>query len=192
MNITEDNHILSQLSAFNQAMDCLKMDDEMLKKGILTALDLQKLIVRKASILLEGDDVIIRLGKLYYCCIHQTNSMNILSNETTNTLLSSISNTSISNTNTNTNQSVNAVEFDEPFARPQVLHRLGLYIMDIKRNLPKHEGCWSGKSLLPLIMLSQKRDTYIVVGISPLDSIYIPSEIPIEQKVSFNYIHTSS
>eukprot|EP01035_Chromulina_nebulosa_P018949 gene18949-24757_t len=62
------------------------------------------------------------------------------------------------------------IDIDEVFARPQVLKRLGQYIMDVKCNMPVRDGGWANNSLLPLVMLSQKRDTYIVVGISPLTS----------------------
>ena len=42
--------------------------------------------------------------------------------------------------------------------------------MNIKRNIPKSQGGWTGSNLLPLILLSERQagDTYIVVGISPL------------------------
>lgn len=138
----------SRIFAFNQAYDCLGLRaDHLLNKGIQLAIDLQKLIVQKAAALLEVDGPIFRLGRLYYCFIH--------------------SNTS----------STDITSPDEPFARPQVLHRLGQLIMDVKRNTPMSAGGWTGASLMPLVMLSQKRSSYVVVGISPLSSINTQQDI---------------
>jgi hypothetical protein len=157
----ENDDILSasRLAAFNEAYDCLGMkSNEILKRGISYAIDLQKIIVRKAAIILEGEELIIRLNRLYYCKIDSSSSMVPRTPHTINHELTH--------------------EIDEPFTRPQVLTRLGQFIMDVKRNIPVRHGGWSGASLLPLLMLSFKRTTktYLVIGISPLQSTIVQED----------------
>ena len=146
----------SRLKAFNDAYDCLGMHAEsMLKKGIQSAINLQKMIVKKAGAVLEDDLQILKLKYLYY--IAPTNARGPQQ-------MPQKSNQIVSDED----------EMDPPFCRPMVLVRLGHYIMDIKMNMDKRrEQGWKGKKLLPLILAGeeQKNGKCFVVGIDPRQSV---------------------
>lgn len=147
----------TRLKAFNDAYDCLGMHAEsMLKKGLQSAINLQKMIVKKAGAVLEDDLQILKLKYLYY--IAPTNARGPQQQ------LSNKSNQIISDED----------EMDPPFCRPMVLVKLGHYIMDIKMNMDKRrEQGWKGKKLLPLILAGdeQKNGKCHVVGIDPRQSV---------------------
>ena len=58
--------------------------------------------------------------------------------------------------------------------------------MEVKRNLPRRDGGWKGQFLLPLILLSERSDSSVLVmGISPfscLASNPLEDEMTEEQK----------
>jgi cell division control protein 45 len=140
--------------AFNEAYDCLGMQaDGLLKKGIQTALSLQRTIVKKAAVMMEAHDSISKLNRLYFAYVHQaTSQSNVVSPD-------------------GNAAPIAEGEMDAPFSRPGVLTRLGQFIMEVKRNMTKKQGGWTGRrGLLPLILISEKRDSYLVVGISPLST----------------------
>jgi hypothetical protein len=60
-------------------------------------------------------------------------------------------------------------EIDSPFARPMVLTRLGQFLMQINKENRK----WINKKALPLVLLSERSNSYLVVGLSPTEvSLY--------------------
>jgi cell division control protein 45 len=134
--------------AFNEAYDCLGIHAKsLLEKGIASALAVQRIIVKRAAVMLEAHESIVRLNRLYFAYVRQTNSK--ASDSAPGYIAEN--------------------EMDAPFSRPMVLQRLGHFIIEVKRNLPKGQGRWAGrKGLLPLILIAEKRDTFLVVGISPL------------------------
>ena len=71
---------------------------------------------------------------------------------------------------------------ESPFARPSVLLRLGQYIMDVKRSKTCDEP-WTGSRALPLILLAEKKSTYLVIGISPTVSNIISDENYYSKKI---------
>eukprot|EP01038_Epipyxis_sp_PR26KG_P005061 gene5061-7065_t len=144
---------ISSVDAFNEAYDCMGMKvEELVKKGIKSAIDLQKIIVKKAAVMLDGHDSLLRLNRLYYAYIKMTTT------------------TSIS-----INDSDEGMEMEHVLGRPFVIKRLGHFIMDIKRNIHRRNGGWSGSALLPLIILAERKNSYLVVGISPLSNSTVGS-----------------
>lgn len=147
----------SRLKAFNDAYDCLGMhSDSMLKKGLQSAINLQKMIVKKAGAVLEDDLQILKLKYLYYIPPPSTRATGQAPGIKSNQVVS------------------DEDEIDPPFCRPMVLVKLGNYIMDIKMNMDKRrEQGWKGKKLLPLILAGeeQKNGKCFVVGIDPRLSI---------------------
>lgn len=146
-------------------------NDPLVKKGIQLALDIQRAIVKKSSAMLDGQDSIHRYHRIYYAYIRNNLGQH-----------PSLNNSNHSSHNSHTNnpgasQASNAAAVLEMqkeltseliFGRPMVLARLGQYIMEVKRNQSKKEGGWTGSSLLPLILLSERADgSYLVMGISP-------------------------
>ena len=148
------------LAGFNDAYDCLGMHaDDKLKKGLKSAIDLQKLIVRKAGVVLEDSLEVIQLKRLYYIRVETSTSKK---------------------TQTIDGRSINQVnnirsdeEMDSPFSRPMVLARLGQYIMDVKMNMDRRrEQGWTQNKLLPLLLRGEERDgKCFVIGIDPRVSI---------------------
>jgi cell division control protein 45 len=135
----------TQQDAFNDAYDCLGMkSDLLLSRGINEAVSLQQAIMKRASVIMEGYESTFRLQRMYITYVHKKSAYGAGSD--------------------------NRTEQDSPFSRPQVLIRLGHLIMDMKSKLPRREEGWTGKLLLPLILLAERpsRGTYLVVGISPL------------------------
>lgn len=148
-------------------------NDPLVKKGIHLALDIQRAIVKKSSAMLDGQDSIHRYHRIYYAYIRNNLGQH-----------PSLSNSNHHNSSHNSNhpttagasQASNAAVLEMQkeltseliFGRPMVLARLGQYIMEVKRNQSKKEGGWTGSSLLPLILLSERADgSYLVMGISP-------------------------
>jgi hypothetical protein len=149
----------SRLQAFNEAYDCLGMHaDEKLKKGLKSAIDLQKLIVRKAGVVLEDSLEVIHLKRLYYIRVETSTSKKP----------QAIGDRQSHGSNGNTDD-----EVDSPFSRPMVLARLGQYIMDVKMNMDKRrEQGWTQNKLLPLLLRGEERDgKCFLVGIDPRVSI---------------------
>jgi hypothetical protein len=130
----------SKKEAFNDAYDCMGMNDDIFKRGKEIAIDLQKTIVRKAQAILEGKDLITKMSNFYYAYVH--------------TSVDTIGPSADGNDSST-------------FSRPEVLTRLGHYITEVKCNMEKGVGGWVKKPL-PLIIASKSKDGYIVVGVSPL------------------------
>lgn len=167
---------ISSIDAFNDSYDCLSMrSDDLLRKGIQSALDLQRTLVKKVSVLLDGRDSILRFNRLYYTYLRVVSPtggggggggpITVATSSTPGGAAPSGGGGGSSGS-----EHVNAVEHS--FGRPMVLQRLGQFIMDIKRNLAKKDGGWTGSALLPLILLAEKSggESFLVVGISPLQS----------------------
>ncbi len=149
----------SRLQAFNDAYDCLGMNaDEKLKKGLKSAIDLQKLIVRRAGVVLEDSLEVIHLKRLYYIRVETSTSKKP----------QAIGGRQNQAANVNHDDDI-----DSPFCRPMVLARLGQYIMDVKMNMDKRrEQGWTQNKLLPLLLRGEERDgKCFVVGIDPRVSI---------------------
>lgn len=148
--IIAHNSAKEEKNSFFSAYELLGgRNDKLIKEGIHLALDIQRAIVKKASALIEGGlTTISRYDRLYYAYLR--NNLSTGCSKTANT---------------------QEVEMELIFGRPMVLTRLGQFIMEVKRKLPKYEHGWSGSSLLPLILLSERQDgSYLVLGISPLDT----------------------
>lgn len=136
----------SPVVAFNEAYDCISMkNNELLNHGIQTAIGLQKAIVMKANAMLErrtgntDGGGITSTRKMRFALIHESPVYAAHSN--------------ISST---------AAAVDTLFARPNVLFRLGLYLMEVQ----KANGRW--KKDLPLILVCEKahEGVFLVLGIS--------------------------
>lgn len=168
-------HGISRQQAFNDAYDCLGTGaraEELLRKGVQATLVLQRMLVKKAAIMLEGHDSISRLNRLYFAYAYQaayvTGSVDGGPTSAAAALVAVSSSSSGSGAAAPASNAMDT-EMDAPFTRPHVLTRLGQYIMEVKRNLSKKQGGWAGrKGLLPLILVAERRDSYLVVGISPL------------------------
>jgi hypothetical protein len=63
------------------------------------------------------------------------------------------------------------------FYNTNVLYKIGALIMNIKIHSLKRDGGWVGSKLLPLFLLSEKKDTVVIFGISPLNFISVTSQI---------------
>ena len=171
---------ISRQQAFNDAYDCLGAGtraEEMLRKGVAATLVLQRSLVKKAAVMLEGHDSISKLNRLYFAYVqqaaHLTGSADGAATSSAAFVASSSSSSSSSGAagaGAGAGSGTSAdLEMDAPFSRPHVLTRLGQFIMEVKRNLPKKQGGWVGRrGLLPLILIAEKRDSCVVVGISPL------------------------
>ncbi len=134
----------SQSDAFNKAYDCLGFkNDELLKIGINIAIELQKAIVRQATLMLEKPDAIIKVKKFRYAFISK--------------------NYAGGNIGPSQLGLSDADEIETPFARPMVLTRLGQILMDVQRENKK----WIKKNNLPLILASERKNTFLIVGIAP-------------------------
>lgn len=132
--------------------------------------------MKKAAAMLDGSDSIHRYHRIYYAYIRNnfsTASSSSGSSSVGSALMDEASNTANGSNPlpSNSNASSNAVagsEVELVFGRPFVLAQLGQYIMEVKRNLLRKDGGWTGSQLLPLILLSERHDgTYLVMGISP-------------------------
>ncbi len=153
---------VSRLRAFDEAYDCLGMNaEEKLKKGIQLSISLQKMIVRKASGLLEDHLQITKLKNLYFVNVNSSGVHDKASGPDRS-----------SDVGAQTKADQHGQDaIDAPFSRPMVLVRLGQYIMDVKLSMPKKERGWVGKRALPLILIGEERSgKCLVVGISPLQS----------------------
>ncbi len=135
--------------------------------------------------MLDGQDTIHRYNRIYYAYIRNTfssssASSSINNNSHNNQAISQNAanssnggNPSLTKTDSIPNQAILQQE-ELIFGRPSVLFKLGSYIMTVKTSLSRKEGGWLGyggaSSLLPLILLSERRDgSFLVMGISPLD-----------------------
>eukprot|EP01034_Spumella_vulgaris_P021655 gene21655-27696_t len=169
---------ISSIEAFYSAYACLGRaanSDQLLRNGIKNALDLQRTIVRKAAVMMDGRDSLVKLNRLYYAYLRRTSSSHSSSTGAASSSSSS--------------QGGAVSEMEHTFGRAQVVTRLGQFIMDVKRNLPRSEGGWTGSTLLPLILLSERQDdSYLVVGISPLASQCGGQEILPEHKQKLNVL----
>ena len=135
-------------------------DDEALKKGITLAVNLQKLIVRKASSLLESNLNIQKLKNLYYTSV-SSSGLSLGADADLRGASHQVAAAPSS-----------ADDVDPPFSRPMVMARLGQYIMDVKLSMAKRDGGWTGKRILPLVLIGEERaGRCLVVGISPLHSV---------------------
>lgn len=129
-------------------------NESLIKKGIQVALDIQRTIVKKASAMLDGQDSIHRYHRIYYAYIRS----NFVQKSSAVT----------SQTSKNLGAASDGGETELIFGRPMVLARLGQFIMEVKRNQSRKEGGWTGSSLLPLVLLSERADSsFLVMGISP-------------------------
>ena len=141
----------SPVLAFNEAYDCISMkNNDLLTHGLQTAIGLQKAIVMKANAMLErrsnhGDNSggITSTRKMRFALIHESPVY------------------AAHNASSNSNTTTSGV--DTLFARPNVLFRLGLYLMEVQ----KANGRW--KKDLPLILVCEKshEGVFLVLGISP-------------------------
>lgn len=152
---------IGSLAAFNEGYDLLGMQrdhggerENLLKKGVRTALSLQRTIVKKAAALLEGRDGLQRLNRLYFAFIRQSQGRMGAAD-----------------------RGEELSEVEHPFGRPSVLLRLGQCILTAKRSMPRKLGGWVGPALLPLLLLAEKQDgrSFVVVGISPMNGAVLCS-----------------
>ena len=100
--------------------------------------------------MLERADAIIKVKKFRYSYINKSvgNSVQLGTNAT-------------------------AHENEAPFSRPMVLIRLGQFLMQVKKETRK----WVNRNALPLVLLSERRNSYLVVGLSPSeDAVRMPKE----------------
>jgi len=169
---------ISRAEAFYEAYDCLGMGikpEELMRKGVHHAISLQKLIVRKASVMLEGDSI-QPMKRFYFSVVNSTGGEAGVAFRSSNPAGGG-------SMGGGGGVSSDEGELDSPFSRPMVLTRLGQFIMDVKRNLPKRENGWIGKRLMPLILVSELRGgTCLVIGISPLSSPLGGAEISKEDE----------
>jgi len=111
----------SRIRAFDEAYDCLGMkDEETLKRGLQLSISLQKLIVRKASGLLEDYLQIQKLKNLYFVSVSNGPGFSGGGGG------ESIPGTGSSSGNGGGGKGDGDSEaMDSPFSRPMVLARLG-------------------------------------------------------------------
>ncbi len=159
-NDVEETQNETFVNAFQEAYDCLGMQrEEKLDKGLQMAINLQKMIVRKASVLLEDYLAIHDHRDMYW--VQVTSSMS----DNTDVEAAALRRAQAS-------LHTEETEFDAPFSRPMVLLRLGQFIMDVKLNTKKATNGWTEKKIRPLVVVGESfRGKCIVVGISPLDSV---------------------
>jgi cell division control protein 45 len=157
--IDEKTMEVSRLQAFDEAYDCLGMKaEDKLKKGLQLSINLQRMIVRKASGLLEDYLQIMKLKNLYFADLRSGVGSDRATDQSADAKGKGKGNTEDN-------------EIDSPFSRPMVLARLGQYIMDVKMSMSKRDHGWVGKKLLPLVLIGEERHgKCLVVGISPLQS----------------------
>jgi hypothetical protein len=119
--------------------------------------------------MLDGQDTIHRYHRIYYAYLKNNFHHGNASLPTaTTTSLHSTANVNSSSSSLHSQSK----ELELIFGRPMVLAKLGQFIMEVKRNLPRKEGGWTGSNLLPLILLSERYDgRYLIMGISPLTSL---------------------
>ena len=146
----EDAAEASRIRAFDEAYDCLGMKDEdTLKKGLQLSISLQKMIVRKASGLLEDFLHIQKLKNLYFVSVSNSAGVGAgggggVSEPVAGTGSSNASGPSGGSGGGNAGNNSGKVDesevMDSPFSRPMVLARLGQYIMDVKMSMSKRDG----------------------------------------------------
>ncbi|KAJ1412696.1 CDC45-like protein-domain-containing protein [Ochromonadaceae sp. CCMP2298] len=147
--------------------------DQIMGKGIQAALDLQRTIVKKASAMLEGSSSIHRCHRLHYAYLSRATSWGAGDK---------VGSGGMGGGGGGMGGGGAGVSVEHSFGRPTVLAKLGQYIMDIKRNMPKKAGGWAGSSLLPFVLLSEKLDgNFLVVGISPFEALAGGEELTPEQ-----------
>jgi hypothetical protein len=149
LELCSDVRSVNLTDSFNDAYDCLgssKNSELVFSKGVKIALKIQKAIIQKASIMLERHDI-KTLKRIRYAYITRQ----------------SVAGISDHRSRTRTSNSDLDMGADNLFERPMVLSRLGRFIMDVKIA----NGSWKGKSLLPMLILSEKAESYIVVVIYP-------------------------
>ena len=187
------------MTAFFDAYDSLGMKQEAtLKRGLDTAISIQKMVVSRAKVLLDGGDAMTKLRHLYWAKVNPSSreahgtraDMAVKGSPPSSLPLLSFS-FSLSSRSTLLSQPTHSLPSlscsfpiflpcsgaSSPFERPMVLQRLGQYIMGVKLNLAKKDGGWidahaQQSNVLPLIVTfeSESRDRALVVGISPLDN----------------------
>ena len=163
-NTSGDGGNNNQKLAFNQAYDCLSTkSDDLLKKGINLAILIQTAIVKKVAGLLENYDAITRVQRMHFTYIYKVGhssdiniNMNIVSADTS------------SGTTGSANILPSDCDIQTILSNPRVLLQIGNLLMNIKMNITKRDGGWTGSKLLPLFLLCEKKDTTIIIGISPL------------------------
>ena len=171
---TDETMEQSRMRSFDEAYDCLGMrKEEKLKRGIQISINLQKMIVRKASVLLEDYQQIRKFKYCYHVKVSDLgaseNAMNIPSVAAAGSAQSK--------------QPLAVEEMDTPFTRPMVLTRLGQYIMDVKMSMKKRDGGWVEKKVLPLFLIGEeRRGKCLIVGISPSQSTIGNGKIEDETK----------
>eukprot|EP01041_Mallomonas_annulata_P001351 gene1351-2609_t len=164
-NNTDDNDERKQglqakwQKAFNEGFDCLgagKQAETLMSKGIEHSITLQKALVMEAASLLDSN--------------HRSSSNSSSSSTSTRIVrlkafrYAYISLPGGSNANANTNGNTgggNVVEGH--FTRPQMLSRLAQFVMEIQIE----NGKWTGRNALPLVLLAEKRNSYLVIGATP-------------------------
>ena len=152
----------SQMASFNKAYDAVSIrNEELLKEGIQAAINIQKVVVRQAALMLERPDAIIKVKKFRYSYIYKT-------------VGATAGSVSI------------AGDVESPFVRPMVLTRLGQFLMQINKENRK----WINRNALPLVLLSERRSSFIVVGLSPTEeAVNMPKldgtevNIPLENRI---------
>lgn len=151
--------------AFNQAYDCLSTkSDDLLKKGINLAILVQTAIVKKVAGLLENYDAITRVQRMHFTYIYKVGhssdiniNMNIVNADTSSSMTGS------------TNILPSDFDIQTILSNPRVLLKIGHLLMNIKMSITKRDGGWTGSKLLPLFLLCEKKDTTIIIGVSPLN-----------------------
>lgn len=149
-------------------------NDPLVRKGIQLALDIQRAMVKKASAMLDGQDSIHRYHRIYYAYIRNNLAQHPSVTNMHSTTSATTALTTTSTTMPGATASTAVMEMEQElvseliFGRPTVLAKLGQFIMEVRRNQSKKEGGWTGSSLLPLILLSERQDgSYLVMGVSP-------------------------
>ena len=152
----------SQMRSFNKAYDALGIrNEELVKEGIQAAIGIQRAVVKQAALMLERPDAIIKVKRFRYAYIYRT---------------------------TGNSSSLGSGEdcIESPFARPMVLTRLAQFLMRINMENRK----WINRNALPLVLLSERKHSFIVVGLSAIPAaVSMPKldgtevNIPLENRI---------
>lgn len=106
---------IGSIEAFYEAYSCMsRSSDELLKKGLRQALDLQRALVKRAAAMMDGRDSIMRYNRLYYAYLRKTASSGSRGAGRPGGAEADLS------------------EVEHTFGRALVLSRLGQFIMDVK------------------------------------------------------------
>ena len=155
----------SQLDAFNDAYDCLSMQDDILKRGITAAKALQKIVVRQATSMLGSPAALVRFPSFYYGKITLKPGANPVGHSSAPPSSSGSGGLDAED------------DIEDPLCRPMVVSRLGHFIMNVQRENTR----WVKGNAKPLIIASERKHSWLIVHVACPESAWNPDNVKPEE-----------